>query len=203
MSYKNIVFIKLEKRLLNDPRWYMMSENARFNYLRFILFAAETYNRIPRDLITIKQAFRTDQTVEEVQRTIDEIMENFPRFQGDSKYYFFDNFDEKTNFIPDKEKLKKPILTDELFINELKNNAAYKHINVDIELARMDAWFLANPSRFKTKRFVIGWLNKIEKPMESQRRQPKQEVHVPINPVEHKKVTDLIHQTVLNMKEEK
>ena len=29
----------------------------------------------------------------------------------------------------------------------------------------MDAWLLAHPGRQKTKRFVVGWLNKIEKPL--------------------------------------
>ena len=30
----------------------------------------------------------------------------------------------------------------------------------------MDAWLLAHKGRKKTRRFVVNWLNKIEKPLE-------------------------------------
>ena len=51
------------------------------------------------------------------------------------------------------------------FIFSLKNNVAYKHINIDTELAKMDAWLSAHAGRKKTKRFVINWLNKVEVPL--------------------------------------
>lgn len=58
------------------------------------------------------------------------------------------------------------------FISSLKSNPAYQHINLDIELGKMDAWLLANSHRKKTKRFVVNWLNKIEKPLLPQARRP-------------------------------
>lgn len=60
----------------------------------------------------------------------------------------------------DKEKNK-----DIDFINSLKNNPAYKHIDIDTELAKMDAWLSTRPARKKTRRFVVNWLNKIDKPI--------------------------------------
>lgn len=51
------------------------------------------------------------------------------------------------------------------FLTFLKTNIAYSHINIEIELAKMDAWLSAHPGRQKTKKFIINWLNKIEKPI--------------------------------------
>lgn len=62
---------------------------------------------------------------------------------------------------------KSPQLSDEEFIKSLKNNPAYTHINIDIELAKMDAWLSTRQGRKKTRRFVVNWLNKIDKPLET------------------------------------
>lgn len=60
------------------------------------------------------------------------------------------------------------------FISSLKTNPAYKGIDIDNELGKMDAWLLAHPGRQKTKRFIINWLNKIEVPLGAQiKLQPK------------------------------
>lgn len=109
MPYKNIVFAKLEKRLLSDHRWYMMSENAQLNYIKLILVAAETYNKIPRDYEAIRRAFKTEQSLEMVKQSIDEIRRNFPKFKQNKAYYFFDGFEEKTNYIPKREIPRKSL----------------------------------------------------------------------------------------------
>jgi len=57
-------------------------------------------------------------------------------------------------------------LTDEQFIEAFKTNPAYRHFDVGVELGKMDSWLLAHPGRQKTRRFVVNWLNKIDKPME-------------------------------------
>lgn len=51
------------------------------------------------------------------------------------------------------------------FLNAIKQNPAYQHIDVDNELSKMDAWISTRPGRQKTKRFVVNWLNNIEKPL--------------------------------------
>jgi len=62
---------------------------------------------------------------------------------------------------------KHPQLSDSDFLNTLKNNPAYKHINLDQELGKMDAWLLTNKGRQKTRRFIVRWLNRIDKPLET------------------------------------
>lgn len=61
--------------------------------------------------------------------------------------------------------IKKQKLTDAEFLADLKKNLAYAHIDIDRELAKMDAWLLLRPNRQKTRRFIVSWLNRIEKPI--------------------------------------
>jgi len=55
---------------------------------------------------------------------------------------------------------KKSYLLDEEFWAEMKRH--YPNIDVEAESRKMDAWLLARPGRMKTRKFVIGWLNKVE-----------------------------------------
>lgn len=103
MPYKNIVFVKLEKRIFNDPRWYMMSEKSQLNFIRLILFAAETYNKIPKNITALKKAFKTEQEESELASSIKEIQASFPKFRENKHYYYFEGFDEKTNYRNPKE----------------------------------------------------------------------------------------------------
>lgn len=56
-------------------------------------------------------------------------------------------------------------IAEEEFIQSLKNNPAFKHINIDRELIRIDEWLKRHPGRMKTRKFVIGWLNRQEVPL--------------------------------------
>lgn len=64
----------------------------------------------------------------------------------------------------DKIRVDKKIEDPALFINKLRENPAYKKIDIDKELAKMDAWFLTpkGKGRKKTKAFIVNWLNKID-----------------------------------------
>lgn len=58
-------------------------------------------------------------------------------------------------------------LPDQDFFSSLKANPAFKGIDIDRELAKMDAWLLTPKARGrkKTKGFIVNWLNKIDKPI--------------------------------------
>lgn len=60
---------------------------------------------------------------------------------------------------------RAPKLTDEEWIESLKKNPAYSHIDIPSELGKMDAWLSLHPGRKKSRPFVLNWLNKIEKPL--------------------------------------
>lgn len=67
----------------------------------------------------------------------------------------------------DKKKQKKQSLTDEEFLNALKVKLPW--VDLDKEMAKMDVWLLANPGRQKTRRFIVKWLDKVDKPMQVKR----------------------------------
>ncbi len=191
MAYKNIVFVKLEKRLLNDHRWYMMSDHAQLIYIKLILLAAETYNKIPKSDVVLTQAFRSELEIGKFKSAIEEIKKNFPKFKSNKHFYYFDEFEHKTNYLPskqllsksqaiaeqgadkeeeedkeeDKRKSKKSPLSDEDFIKTLKTKEVYKGVDIDRELGKMDAWLLIHPDRKKTRPFILRWLNKVDKPV--------------------------------------
>lgn len=60
-------------------------------------------------------------------------------------------------------------LDDSQWLETLKSNIAYKHIHLEAELAKMDAWLTTakGARRQKTRSFIISWLNRIEKPITS------------------------------------
>ena len=67
-----------------------------------------------------------------------------------------------------KEKRKSALtrrLSDAEFIESLKTNPAYGHINLADELGKMDAWLSTKPGRQKTRKFIVNWINKIDKPL--------------------------------------
>ena len=53
-------------------------------------------------------------------------------------------------------------LADHDFIAQLKHNVAFRHINIEVELGKMDAWFLTPKGRRrkKTMEFVVNWLSR-------------------------------------------
>ena len=114
-------------------------------------------------------------------------------------------------------KPKRAKLTDEEFLKAIKDNPAYRHIDLDHELSKMDAWFLTPKGcgRQKTRRFVVNWLNKIDKPLGGNNGNglgnsaganwiPKE--HIPIERPEVSetdiaRVRDLLHQSGLSKNE--
>ena len=56
---------------------------------------------------------------------------------------------------------------DEAFLQAIRNNPAYQHIDLDHELNRMRMWLLTPKGRGRklTRGFVVSWLNKIDRPL--------------------------------------
>jgi uncharacterized protein YdaU (DUF1376 family) len=49
-------------------------------------------------------------------------------------------------------------IIDELFLAELRRH--YPQIRVDVEMQKIDAWLSVHKDRRKTRRFVVGWMNR-------------------------------------------
>jgi len=73
---------------------------------------------------------------------------------------------------------KSPTLTDEEFIQALKKNPAYKGIDINTEMGKLDAWLLTPRAKGKkkTRGRIVNWLNRAEKPMEVQDGKPPTDV---------------------------
>jgi hypothetical protein len=110
----------------------------------------------------------------------------YPKFLEKQQKYFhsgrqFDKFvsidiDKDKDKEEDKKKIvvsdkpKPTYLVDKDYIDSLKTNTAYQGIDIDRELAKMDAW-LSTPrgrGKKKTRGFIVNWLNRIDKPMDIQ-----------------------------------
>jgi hypothetical protein len=103
----------------------------------------------------------------------------------------------EVNISKEKRSAGAPPLSDIDFLKALKDNPAYKHINIDIELNKMDAYLLTHKGRQKTRRFIVGWLNRIDRPLQAtpQRRAEPVDTRPP-DPAERAKVQKLIQETL-------
>lgn len=65
--------------------------------------------------------------------------------------------------------LRTSLTLNDAWIEELKKNPAYLHINWIVEFGKMDAWFSkpANRNRKRTQSFILNWINKVEAPIDT------------------------------------
>lgn len=103
MAYRQIHWLKLERRLLNDHRWYMMSEKSQLIYIKILLLAAETSNRIPKSCPILRTALRTTLDEKQIAESIIEIKENFPKFKEQKNFYYFNEWHKKHNWVDKRE----------------------------------------------------------------------------------------------------
>lgn len=70
----------------------------------------------------------------------------------------------------DKEEPKKknPEEDKRDFLSKLRDDPLYKHVDFDLEIPKMRRWLAlpANKGRRLTERFVVYWLNKIDRPVD-------------------------------------
>ena len=71
MPYRNINWIKLEKRLLNDYRFYTMPEEGQLLFVKMLMLAGETSNKIPKKMSILKTALRATQNEGRLKELID------------------------------------------------------------------------------------------------------------------------------------
>ena len=70
---RNEPFLKLELRLLNDHRWFMMSPSAQLLYVKLLLMGGVTGNWIPSDPIVISRCTRSKHIGRDIVDIIKEI----------------------------------------------------------------------------------------------------------------------------------
>lgn len=159
-------WIKLYKKILDDPEWHKLDGQSAKVLVMLWLLASEEHGELPG---FHEIAFRLrvpEKTIESicsklshwlVQPASNTLAEPYQPASLERELY-------------KEEKKREPhrAMSDTEFWESLKTNVAYQHINLDIERGKMSAWFALpkNKSRLQTQRFVLNWLNKIDRPMQ-------------------------------------
>jgi hypothetical protein len=179
--------------LFEDDRFlFDLNDRQKGLYLMLLALAGKTNNAIRNEAAFIKNRLGlSDLNMDDIEI----ISGVYPKLKLKGGYWGFENFQKTHNYIlgkyegtpselqrssqnknkkENKNKNKKEnssprrtgaTITDQDFIETLKANQAYKHIDITNELAKMDAWLSTRHGRQKTRLFVVNWLNKIDPPV--------------------------------------
>ena len=74
-----------------------MTSNSQLIYIKLLLVAAETDNKIPLNDNVLTGMMRSELGLNEVQRCLKEICANFPNLKSNKHFRYFNGFDKYTN----------------------------------------------------------------------------------------------------------
>jgi hypothetical protein len=160
-------WIRMHRSLYRDPAFARLSTHHRFLYTGLLQLAYETGNRIyncPTYLGQMLYINHTEIDLKPLYRSGLLTASNVSRALSEEK-----RREEKRTEETVREQVaparKVSTLPDEEWLQALKSNPAYQHIDIPAELGKMDAWLSTQPGRTKSRRFIVNWLNKVEKPV--------------------------------------
>ena len=172
-------WIKLHYALLEDAAWMLLDEVQQCRYMKLLLVASRCDNRILNDQTYLKNMLRVHSDIDLTPLFHSGFLVTFGakkcRDRGPKLALSVHRETESLKKdSSETESLKKDskrqiAQSDSDWLATLKTNPAYTGIDIEKELAKMDAW-LSTPKgrgRKRTRGFVVNWLNKIDKPMAS------------------------------------
>jgi len=119
-------FVKMETRLLNDYRFLGLSEFDQLFFLKMLLFARITDNKIPNDNAKIETVLRTGRPLNEIEMSIQRLKEAFPKLRSNKHFHYFLGYNSRMNkYSPKRENNKEPDIDIDIDID--------KDIDKDIE----------------------------------------------------------------------
>jgi len=111
MAKSKYEFIKIEMRLFNDPKFFMLSELDRLTYIMLIALAKQTRNLIKKDWRAIGCYLRDNGGYRSpigVKSAVNRIMGKFDNIRQDKYNLWFDGWEERYSYGGvDKEKEKE------------------------------------------------------------------------------------------------
>ena len=122
-------FVKLETRLLNDPRFFEMTERGKLVYILLLALARSFDNKITRRLPTLKALLRVKWSEDDISLVIKEIREHFPNFKSNKYFYYFTGYEERLL----GKKLNSPISKNNYCVDEDEDEDEDKDIDKDKE----------------------------------------------------------------------
>ena len=169
----NPPWIKLYRSLFTDREFMQLPLAAKYTYIGLIMLMSEGSQCCPNDTAWISHRLSINPSevdLKSLYRSGFLIASDSTIYRETrSKLYLREETETETETEKSRGEDKPPASASNFFkwVEGLKTNAAYSHINFEAELGKMDAWLSLprNKGRQKTKRFVLNWLNKIEKPI--------------------------------------
>jgi len=193
-SDRNLIWCKVYFTILNaDPEFELLCEIDKWRFIAFIILQLQTKKPIPLDKAYLERK-GFDYKTRDMSLTL-KMLHNFIRVCGEDKHQPYRRVEKS------RVEKSRVDVTPQDFITSLKTNPAYRGIDLETEFGKMDAWLLAHPHRKKTDRFIVNWLNRADRVIETKKPEVKVERPEPINQEERAKVAALIHQTAQRMKE--
>lgn len=90
-------FVKLETRILNDHRFFTMSEFEQLVFIKLLGISRSTSNQIPKKTGVVGELLRTKRNITEVKSAINRIKQNFPKFKENKYFYYFEDYELRLN----------------------------------------------------------------------------------------------------------
>jgi hypothetical protein len=175
-------WIKLYRTLLTDRDFLKLDIDSRYIFVGLLILASETANTIVNDpsylahrlsidasRLNLTPLFRSGLLVAS-SSTLRRM--NGPQRREETER---ETETEKRQIVCADQVAKQPsrqLTDDEWLVSHVRANPAYAHINIDQELGKMDAWLSTRPQKKKTRRFIINWLNRAEKPVNGLQADP-------------------------------
>ncbi len=170
---QNAPWIKLYVKLLCDLDFLKLDVDSRYLYIGLLILAAETGNStvndpaylchrlaIERSRFNLTPLFRSGLLLAS-ERTIRREIERESIKDREGERDIEIVRADQVALQPSRQ------LTDDEWLDQVRINPAYSELNIDRELGKMDAWLSTRPQKKKTRRFIINWLNRAEKPVAS------------------------------------
>lgn len=99
MPYKYIHWIKLELRLLDDHRFFLMSEKAQLIFIKLLLLCGKTRNKIPTKIDALNALLRTSYDAKDMVGLLKEIRTAFPKLLERNGFYSIRDFDTHIHWV--------------------------------------------------------------------------------------------------------
>ena len=88
-------FVKYETRLLNDHRFFELSEFEQLTWMKIWAILSITSNKIPKNYSTIRSYLRTFRSETEIESAFYRLKDTFPKFKENKYFWFYQGWNKK------------------------------------------------------------------------------------------------------------
>jgi hypothetical protein len=178
-STRSYPWIKVYRTMLLDIDFLQLDVTSRYLYVCLLILASDHANKIPMSV-----SYLSHRCAMPVSETMLKPLYRLGFLQASrSTIARLDKRENREEIELERDEIvcadqvacKQPsrqLTDDEWLQGQVRANPAYTHLNIDQELGKMDAWLSTRPQKKKTRRFIINWLNRAEKPVNGLQADP-------------------------------